>query len=176
MAHDRSPPIDASRVSPRLYVGSRPEAGPLLHDLGFHVIVLCALPEEYGGGRYGERYHGVEVVACPLDDSERPISRAELSLAEETAARVATAVYRGRRALVTCMQGRNRSALVAALVLRRLTRCSGRRASEMVRTAREATLGPGTVLCNASFNRYLRSLPSLPWGAGERHSTDSEAP
>ena len=167
--------MDTTRIAPRLHVGSVPAAGMAAHDHGFHVLVLCALPEEYGGGRYLERYEGVTVVACPLDDSaKRGISRAEVALAEETAARIAVAIYRGRRALVTCMQGRNRSAIVAALTLRRLTSWSGSRATEAVRAAREAVTGPGTVLCNPSFEKYLRSLPSMQWGA--RPETESEAP
>jgi hypothetical protein len=77
---------------------------------------------------------------------------------------VADAVRGGERALVTCVQGRNRSAFVAALALQRLTGASGPEAADVVRAARQPDAG-ATVLVNPWFCALLARIPRAPRGS-----------
>jgi protein-tyrosine phosphatase len=80
---------------------------------------------------------------------------AEQRVAMQAATVVVQARARGDRVLVTCMQGRNRSGLIAALALRRLG-VSADDAVSMVRSAR----GIGA-LNNAHFLALLRAATPL---------------
>lgn len=143
--------------------------GPYLRDAGFHALVLCALPEEYKGlGRQSrlqpwgglEEYDGLIVLRAPLDDDPSKLgqpSQAELWVAHDVAAQAATLITRGRRVLFTCMQGRNRSAFVAALTLARLTGRSGDDCAERVRSTRSAAI-ENTVLINPWFCKVLHDV------------------
>ena len=154
--------IDATRISPRLYVGSRPRTGVLLHDAGFHALVLCALPSEYDQiyGASGQplyaRFAGLYVIGCQLDDSAkyRP-DPSSIQRARDVAREVAIAVLRGKRVLLTCMEGRNRSAFVAALALHELSGRSGPDCEAKVRAERGAQLGPDKPVL---FNTYFRAI------------------
>lgn len=171
LATSAMPSIDATRVAQRLYVGSVPPLGRALQDAGFHVLVLCALPQEYDlMGRSPRRlresggYDGLIVLRVPLDDDfttrGRP-SEAELRLAKDVASEVATLILRGRRALFTCMQGRNRSAFVAGLTLHRLTGRPGIECAERIRSVRGEVIGQ-PVLANPWFNRVLGEMKARP--------------
>jgi hypothetical protein len=70
---------------------------------------------------------------------------------------VVAAVRSGRRVLVACAGGRNRSGLVVTLAVRELLGCSGAQALQLVRSRREIAL------TNETFARHLASLP----GPGE---------
>jgi len=106
------PQIDISKIAPRLYVGSAPVDLAYPYT-GFSMIVLCA--EEYQPEL--PAFQG-KLVRCGFNDTDKP-TREDL----ETAARATEEVYaelvaRGR-VLVTCAAGRNRSCLVAGMVLGR---------------------------------------------------------
>jgi protein-tyrosine phosphatase len=92
----------------RLAQGSAPPPGI---RLPFDVIVLAA--EEY----QHPRLPGYEVLRVPLDDSGPPPSVADRALIRESARRIARRVRAGKRVLVTCWQGRNRSGVLAGLAL-----------------------------------------------------------
>jgi hypothetical protein len=66
---------------------------------------------------------------------------------------VVSAVRDGRRVLVACAGGRNRSGLVVGLAVRVLLDCSGAQALRLVQSRRENALN------NETFARYLASLP-----------------
>jgi len=66
---------------------------------------------------------------------------------------VVTAVTGGRRVMVACVGGRNRSGLVLALALRELLGCSGAEALRLVQARREDALN------NETFARHLTALP-----------------
>ena len=66
---------------------------------------------------------------------------------------VVAAVRAGRRVLVACAGGRNRSGLVVGLAVRELLGCSGVQALSWVQSRRENALN------NATFGRHLASLP-----------------
>jgi hypothetical protein len=141
--------LDADRVGPKLWQGAYPravlggmwltpplpphEVGPLLRLAGVGAWVRTAmeLPCDY-----------------PMDDAE--LTPEILKQAEAAAISVRRHLAEGRRVLVTCNAGKNRSGLVCGLVLRDHFGLSGLDALHAVRTAR----GPNA-LCNRSFAQYL---------------------
>lgn len=112
----------------RLAQGSAP---PLTARLPFDVVVLAA--EEYQ-----PELPGYAVLRVPLDDGPPPdaVTHARILAAARA---VAAHVRAGRRVLVTCWMGRNRSGVVAGLALRELG-LPGWRAAERVRRARDGAL------------------------------------
>lgn len=114
--------IDAHEMLENLWQGSLPDEGGYLASLGFEVLVLCA--KEYQPG--GREFPGLTVVHAPYDDdSSREISQYELDTAVKAARAVARAVKQGKPTLVTCVAGRNRSGLVVALAMHKLTGMAG---------------------------------------------------
>lgn len=146
--------LDADRIIPRLWQGSRPPKGPLLQSRGVDVVVLCANEHQPPG----YAFPGVHVVHAPFDDDL--ISRSIVEVASAAAERVALTHAGGRRVLVTCNMGWNRSGLVNALALHALG-YSGREASRIVRRQRRGALG------NTTFRSFVEHL-------GDRHSCASE--
>jgi protein-tyrosine phosphatase len=95
----------------------------------------------------------VEVVLAPMDDSTlRTDFPGELSTAQRARDAVLPAIRSGKRVLVTCRQGRNRSGLVCALVLRELTGWPGKMILTHLRNLR-----PG-VLSNLVYAEYVGAL------------------
>lgn len=151
-----------SRISEKLWQGGYPLRGAELAAAGFDVIVLSAeelQPESAEEARVV--FPGVEVVCAPLDDVD-PITPAIIRVANEAADYVARKVRLGRRVLVTCAQGKNRSGLISALTLVRLRGISGKEAALVVR---EARLPAAKALTNPAFSAYLESLPAPRRGA-----------
>lgn len=111
--------IDADRLAPKLYIGSWPkpwEGSDLLRLMGFDTIVLCA--QEYQPPAH--RFPGLKVIHAPFDD--RPLlSLSDTHIVQTTARQVYGELQRGRRVLVTCQAGRNRSGLVCARVLMKMS-------------------------------------------------------
>lgn len=99
-----------------LYIGSAPDpADPEFSR--FDDVVLCA--REYQPARH--LFGRVNVVRMPFDDDPTSYpSDEELREICRTASFVAEAVRNGRRVLVTCAAGRNRSGLVVATALLKL--------------------------------------------------------
>jgi protein-tyrosine phosphatase len=92
-------------LAERLAQGSAP---PEHVKLPFDTIVLSAK-------EYQPRMPGYEVLHVPLDDSApTEVERAQI---RRTAREVARRVRAGKRVLVTCWQGRNRSGVIAGLAL-----------------------------------------------------------
>ncbi len=113
--------VDSTRILPGLHQGSRPPQGGELQARGVDVLVLCAL--EYQP--FDAYFPGVKVLRVRLDDSGVPMSEREWEDAQVISLDVAMLVAQGKRVLVTCQQGRNRSGLVVALTMHRLTGQSG---------------------------------------------------
>lgn len=136
--------IDASEIIPGLlYQGSIPPRGRALADLGFDVLLLCAAQYQPAPANYP----GVEVLYCPMHDVES-LDEGELAWAEQTSSAVVARIEKGKRVLVTCMAGLNRSALVTALTLIKL----GYRPSDAIRWVQQHR--PGS-LFNRAFVRYI---------------------
>lgn len=118
-------PLDASAVARRLWVGGAP---PLDRDLpDFDVLFLCASEIQPPAVAFSR-----ELVRVPLRDDV--LTPYELKRAIIGGTQVAEALRRGQRVLVTCHQGRNRSALVAGLGIGLVTRMT---TPQIVRLMRE---------------------------------------
>ena len=144
-------PIESSKIAHRLYQGSVPPRGDVLRNAGFHALVLCAFEIQPDA----EHFPGIEVIHAPNDDDGgRPISRDEWTLAKRAAQRVTELHHRGARILITCAQGRNRSGLVMALVLRERFGWTGAQAAAHVRLRRK------NALTNPVFFNSLLALDS----------------
>ena len=111
----------------------------------FDTLVLCA--EELPRAAL-MLPKGVRVIEAGIDDAE--LSPKEAWIAQNAARSVVRDLGYGRKVLVTCFAGRNRSGLVSALTLKRMG-YSGAEAIEAVRRARK------NALTNESFVRYLRA-------------------
>lgn len=147
--------IECSIIAPGLWMGSRPPPGRALVRAGFHVLALTACEHQQP-----ELYPGVEVLCIDLDDDGKPLPSKHVEEAFVLADRLARRARAGLAVLVTCMQGRNRSGLVTALTLARMTGASG---SEAMRAVQERRRSPfGGALQNPQFNRLLRLVPSKP--------------
>lgn len=97
---------DAHRIARKLWVGSypRPDAG-----MYFDAVVLCARELQ-------EHRLRCAVLHAPFSDTPAP-TLGDVAVAVEAARQVQSARAEGKRVLVTCAAGRNRSALVATLAL-----------------------------------------------------------
>ncbi len=142
--------IDASRIIPGLYQGSRPNRGESLWLGGFDALVLCA--EEYQPP--ARDFPGLSVHHVPLDDHKYVISDAEWLRIIGGAEFAMSNIHIGRRVLVTCQQGWNRSGIVNAVAVMLLTGCDAGQAVRHLRRKRP------DALANKSFARQLHVLPA----------------
>ncbi len=156
---------DYTRIGPHLYQGGVTALTALggypygnAPTGGFQVLVLCAeelqfLEEPREQPPYASMRNPPYIHRCPLnDDGETPMSQLEWERAWETGGRVRDHILAGRRCLVTCAQGKNRSGLVVAIACHMLTKESGDKCVEHVRKMR-----PGS-LTNQWFVDALRRL------------------
>lgn len=135
--------IDAHRVSDKLWIGSYPK-DPRTCDI-FDVIVLCASEKQT------LPYACDNVIRVPLEDDKPTASEVALAL------RAANAVNKlrrsGKRVLVTCAQGVNRSSWVAAMAMIK-TGTRPWKAIFDIREHRKPPIGM-TPLCNPHFTEIL---------------------
>lgn len=96
-----------SYLTDHLAQGSKPPTGV---RLPFDTIVLAAV-------EYQPDMPGIEVLRAPLEDSGPPPTIADRAVIYSAAHEVANRLRAGRRVLVTCYQGRNRSGVIAGLAL-----------------------------------------------------------
>lgn len=136
--------FDASQIAPRLYQGSAPPPGVELRARGFDLLVLAA--EEIQPPAW--TFPGVRVIHAPSDDS----SIIPEQSAHAAALEVAHALKAGKRVLVTCAMGLNRSGIITALALWYYTGRSGRECVTLVQARRKQAL------CNRDFAAYVSSL------------------
>lgn len=130
--------MDADRIAPKLYLGGAPRScGP------FDVVVLAAYELQNIPLR-------CVVIQAPLDDAVP--SKEEIKTALSAARKVQQFRRQGARVLVTCAQGINRSALIAALALM-MEGLSARKAIAQIRRNRKAHMKP---LSNKAFVQVLR--------------------
>lgn len=146
--------MNMSNIAPRLWVGGAP---PLDRDLPFDTLVLCAReiqPTELAFSR--------QVVRVPLPDAT--LSTDEIRTAIIGGRAVAQALAAGRRVLVTCYAGLNRSALVASLGLGMGTRMSAGQIIQLIRQRRTPGAKPEDgALHNQHFVRIIEQF------VGHRH-------
>jgi hypothetical protein len=125
-------------------------ADDVISDDGYDVIILCA--DEFQPAAHIIARPGVQVVHAPNDDSESPLTRDQATTAIAASRVAARAFKKGKKVLVSCMQGRNRSGLVMALTLHRLYGMAGERCRTYIRAKRPHAL------TNPSFNAFLDSI------------------
>lgn len=153
--------IDATRIIPKLYMGGEPPRGPEVHAAGFDVIVLCAWELQFPV----THFPGVEVISLPLeDDSSKPLDPRDWEAIVRVSRRVARRVTSGRRTLVTCAMGLNRSGVVTAAIIHYATGVSGLEAATHVQ--RKRRVGETQALYNKAFVKALTArLPARRAGA-----------
>ncbi len=137
--------IDAHQVADKLWVGSTPAPEVCKH---FDAIVLAAAEKQHLVLR------GCHIVKAPLDDAE-PTQR-EINTAVSAARTVHVLRKRGKKVLVTCNAGVNRSSLIAALALI-LAGNAPAQAIRQVRTKRKPPIGM-IPLSNPYFERLIYRL------------------
>lgn len=141
------PIFEAHIVAPNLSVGSVPPFD--LKDRGYGVVVLCA----------EERQHiqtDIFTVRLPLLDTELPNSQ---RVSTEQLVRVVGELAELRKkhhVLVTCYAGKNRSAMVAALVLVK-GGWTANGAIDRIRKARKLHPSLGIALSNKRFVQSVRA-------------------
>jgi protein-tyrosine phosphatase len=147
-------PLDAHEIMPGLWQGSVPDP-ELVKREGFHLVVFCASEFQPAA----REYPSVAVLYAPNEDhAAKPTPRPQLERASRASKIVAAFVKSGRKVLVTCFAGLNRSGLVTGLAVYRLTGQNGRDVVELVRARR-----PGA-LRNPRFVEVLRQLPKRDSG------------
>lgn len=136
--------MDAHRIAQKLWMGSRPSPAACQF---FDVIVLAA--EEH------QPELPCKTIRAPIDDA-RPTHN-EISIALKAARQVNQERRKGRRVLVSCYMGINRSGLVTALAMM-LNGSSAQSAIGRIRKARKAPITP---LSNRHFVELLKQLEPL---------------
>ncbi len=138
--------MDAHRIAKKLWIGSKP--GPDVCQRGFDAVVLCAF--EY----QDLPLPGCRILYAPLLD-EKP-SGQDIRTAVSAAKKVHKLRAAGKRVLVTCAMGINRSSLVAAIALM-LSGTSATRAIAQIRARRRPQYDI-TPLSNRHFVAALHAL------------------
>jgi hypothetical protein len=121
--------IDADEVAPRLWVG-----GAVMRHLpldGFDLIVLAAAEHQPALSWFRG-----EILRVCLSDGPDGLSDHEKRLALVASKHVANALHRGKTVLSSCLQGWNRSALVAACALKLCTSWTCPEIIDRIRAAR----------------------------------------
>ncbi len=150
--------MSRSEVAPGLFVGSKPRPG---RYEGIDAIVLAAM--EYQPP--AELFPGTEIIYAPLDDAPgRAMYEGEIVTAAKTADRVSRLLRAGRRVLVTCQMGLNRSALIAAIAMHDVF---GMGADEIIARLRQAR--GAWSMSNPNFEKLLRVVIDVR-GGGERRT------
>jgi hypothetical protein len=151
-------PVDLPGVAPadpptelvpgQLWQGGCPVDFDWVRRTGIDVVLDLADPDAFPPA---EEIEGLTYLKCPLVDAEDiPDPAVTLRLA----GLVAGLVQEGHRALVHCTFGRNRSGLVATLVVRELLGLTGAEALQHVQARRDGDVN------NETFADWLRSLPA----------------
>jgi hypothetical protein len=135
-------------VPGRLWQGGCPVDFAWVHGAAIDVVLDVADPDAHPPA---DALDGMIYLKCPLVDAgDVPDPALTLRLA----GLVAGLVDDGHRALVHCTFGRNRSGLMATLVVRELLGLSGAEALEHVQQRRHRAVN------NTPFATWLRSLPA----------------
>jgi protein-tyrosine phosphatase len=115
---------------------------------GFEALVLAA--EEYQPPAHA--FPGARVMHAPLDDHYDPLTAEEWEHIIRAANFAAHHVRSGRRTLVTCQAGLNRSGIITALAVCLLTGASGREAVDLIQRRRP------DALCNSNFVYHIETV------------------
>ncbi len=161
--------LDANSIlSPLLWQGTLPHKPQTLRTVGFEVLVFCA------GVNPVAYFTGFETLHAPNVDDGSPLTLERWETAQAAGKWVADRILEGKKVLVTCQAGLNRSGLVSALAIHYLTGAKGSVCCNHVRICRPLALsnrafqkalyalGPRTGSSEAA--RFLSMLhPEMPW-------------
>lgn len=143
--------LEADEIIPNLWQGSFPRLLSAA-ECGFDLVVLCAREMLGGRGETNEyRAHDMDVIEAPFDDTPWPSSK-ELTIAHWAAAKVTAAHREGKKVLVTCQAGLNRSGLVNGIAVRDIQKIAGVEAVLLIQGSRKEAL------CNNTFAMYVYNL------------------
>lgn len=120
----------------------------------FDLVILCAAELEEMFRCLPEREHPKIIYASNEDGPS--LTKRQIKTASAAAGQAVRAYREGKRVLITCAAGRNRSGLVTALSLHFATGCGGRMAIEIIRARRNAC---GPALSNDVFAKFLNAIP-----------------
>ena len=109
--------FDASQIYGKLYIGGRPPLGVRVAQAGFDVVVFAA--EEHQPAEW--RMPGVDVIYVPMQDVPTLLTPEQLRQVRVAGDRIAHALSSNKKVLVSCRAGLNRSSLLAAAGLLKLT-------------------------------------------------------
>ena len=138
------PPVE---VLPGLWWSGLPDDWTRLRGQVDAVIDLS----DPGPGPSSDDLGELTYVKAPLEDGE---TLPEPVLLDHLTGLVVDLVRQGRRVLVHCTFGKNRSGLVMALVVREVLGCDGATALARVRAVRERAVN------NDAFSEWLSDLPA----------------
>lgn len=138
--------VDADKIAPGLYIGSVPRSCG-----SFDAVVLAAW-------EYQDVSLRCLVIRAPLEDAAPTKQQVKLAL---LAARQVHALLRaGNKVLVTCAQGRNRSALIVGLALM-MDGMSAKQAIRRIVEKRKGAAFGAKALTNSAFVRVLERYESI---------------
>ena len=126
--------LDCNEIIDGLWLGSAPPEGMCLSEAGFETVFLCA--EEYQPE--AEEFPGVEVKRYPLEDFV--LNKRSKEITRSCANEVLETLASGKKVLVSCLAGHDRSATVVAYVLHLKFGWAGTKCIEHVQARRVDTL------------------------------------
>lgn len=143
--------MSLDEVGHNLWVGSVP-TDPAAVAKKFDALVLAA--EEFQDVFPAHKYPGIKLILAPLDDAKP--THEEKIRALKAALEVYDLNKKGKKVLVTCAKGVNRSALIAALALV-LAGSTAQQAISKIRKARKPVSG-ATPLFNQHFVKLVKEI------------------
>lgn len=138
--------LDVDHIYGTLWQGAAPPPGDSLATEGYHTLVLAAAENQNK-----DAYTGVDVICAPGDDDEREWRFAKfLPVWQAAADEVVVRLGKKQNVVVTCMAGLNRSGIISAMVLQKLTNWPGDKIINHIQSKRFGAL------CNRTFAAYIR--------------------
>lgn len=143
--------LDYHWIMPNLAQGSYPEP-PTAVFKDFDILVLCAKELQ---SKSTKAPPNKALVRMPMvDDIYRPVTAADAQRYHTAARELAKAIMRGKKVLVTCAQGVNRSGLITSLIVMNMTTLKGRDVVKMIRQRRRVD-GGAYPLMNPMFESFV---------------------
>lgn len=152
---------DYDQIHTNLFQGSYPKPHRDLAN-NFDVIVYTAIEKQPTASALKAMPKNVIVKRFPLDDDPyQPIMRDQAAAMVRAAKELASLLRSGKRVLITCAMGMNRSGLLTALTLMAATGCSGRTAFTTIQSRRRAMDDGTRALFNPIFSRFVQTMPPI---------------
>ena len=144
---------DWDEIYTNLYQGGAPTQMDELRRDKFDVIVFCATDFQPSANAY----FPTDCIFCPFKDNDAGPSPAKLKEIYELADKISMMIMGGKKVLITCAAGLNRSGLLTALVINKLTGWGGAACINLVRSKRRIVAGMSP-LYNQAFVKILQSI------------------